>query len=81
MKLSVQDELYARAIGWEILNYLRREQPMELWEEMEQDALRVLGKIKKILDDPRRNDRDCYEKIEQIVQTFYAFGISTSRHD
>lgn len=81
MKRSVQDELYARAIGWEILNYLRGEHSMELWGEMEQDALQILEKIKHILDDPRLNDGDCYEKIEQIVQTFYAFGISTSRHD
>ena len=27
MDLSVSDELYARAIGWEVLQWLRREHP------------------------------------------------------
>lgn len=81
MRRSVRDDLYARAIGWEVLHYLQREYPAELGEEMENDALRVLAKIKRTLDDPRLNDQTCYERIEQIVQTFYAFGISTSRHD
>ena len=81
MEFSVQDELYARAIGWRVLDYLRREHPGEAAKEVEGDALRVLEKIQTILDDDTLDDSDCFERIERIVKTFYAHGLSTNRHD
>ncbi len=81
MGLSVKDELYARAIGWEVLNYLRKEHPGEIAAEIESDALRILEKIQMILNDDTLSDPDCFERIEAIVKTFYANGISTNRHD
>ena len=81
MTFSIQDELYARAIGWQGLEYLRREHPGEVAEKLEGDALRILDKIQKILDDETLNDPECFEKIELIVKTFYANGLSTNRHD
>ena len=44
MDLSVSDELYARAIGWEVLQWLRREHPEVLPRQVEGDAVRVLEK-------------------------------------
>lgn len=58
MEFSVQDELYARAIGWKVLDYLRREHPGEAAKEVEGDALRVLEKIQTILDDDTLDDSD-----------------------
>lgn len=81
MEFSVQDELYARAIGWKVLDYLRREHPGEAAKEVEGDALRVLEKIQTILDDDTLDDSDCFERIDLIVKTFYAYGLSTNRHD
>ena len=81
MEFSIQDELYARAIGWEVLNYLRREHPGEVAQKIEGDALCVLEKIQMILNDDDLDDSDCFERIELIVNTFYANGLSTNRHD
>ena len=81
MEYSVRDELYARAIGWKELEYLKDESWEATRNEAEQDALRVLEKIKGILNDPALNDRECYQKIERIVAAFYANGMDTARHD
>lgn len=81
MAFSIQDELYARAIGWEVLTYLKQKHPEDIVKEVERDALYILEKIQTILNDETLNDSDCYEKIELIVQTFYANGLSTNRHD
>lgn len=81
MEFSIQDELYARAIGWEVLNYLRREHPGEVAQKIEGDVLCVLEKIQMILNDDDLDDSDCFEWIELIVKTFYANGLSTNRHD
>ena len=81
MEFSIQDELYARAIGWEVLNYLKREHPGEVAQKIEGDALRVLEKIQMILNDDDLDDSDCFKRIELIVKTFCANGLSTNRHD
>ncbi len=81
MEFSIHDELYARAIGWQVLEYLRREHPGEAAKEIEGDALRVLEKIRTILNDHTLDDPDCFQRIDLIVQTFYANGIRTDRHD
>ena len=44
MNLSVSDELYARAIGWKMLQWLRREHSVVLPRQAEGDAVRVLEK-------------------------------------
>ena len=48
---------------------------------MENNALQILHKIKQILDDDSLDDQECFEQIEQIVETFLANGIQTTRHD
>jgi len=80
-EFTIGDELYAREIGWQVLSYLRDEHPGEVAKEIEGDALRILEKIQKILDDESLEDPDCFQRIELIVKTFYANGISTNRHD
>lgn len=81
MEFTVKDELYARTIGWEVLDYLRKEHPGEIVKEMEGDALRILEKIQTILNDDTLDDPDCFARIEAIVRAFEANGITTSRHD
>lgn len=81
MDLSVSDELYARAIGWEVLQWLRREHPEVLPRQVEGDAVRVLEKIKTVLNDDTLSDPDCFHRIERIAETFSAYGLRTSRHD
>ena len=83
MEIRVEDELYARSLGWEVLQFLKREEPqlLALRQETDSEALRILEKIRCILDDETLSDPECFERIELIVKTFYANGISTSRHD
>ena len=81
MNLSVSDELYARAIGWKMLQWLRREHSVVLPRQAEGDAVRVLEKIKTVLNDDPLSDPDCFRQIERIVETFSAYGLRTSRHD
>lgn len=83
MEIRVEDELYARSLGWEVLQFLKREehQLLALRQETDSEALRILEKIRCILDDETLSDPECFERIELIVKTFYANGIGTSRHD
>ena len=83
MEIRIEDELYARSLGWEVMNFLTREEKrlQALRQEVDSDALRVLEKIQCILNDDTLDDPDCFERIELIVRTFYANGISTNRHD
>lgn len=81
MELTIKDELYARAIGWQVLDYLRSEHTGEVAKEIEGDALRILEKIQTILNDETLDDPECFERIELIVKVFYTNGLSTDRHD
>ncbi len=49
--------------------------------EVEGDALYILEKNQTILNDDTLDDPECFERIELIVKTFYANGLSTNRHD
>ncbi len=81
MEISIRDELYARAIGWSVLTWLKEEHQEALPRGIEGDALRVLENIRIILDDNTLDDPDCCQRIELIVKTFYANGLQTGRHD
>lgn len=82
MELRIEDELYARALGWEVLRYIRQNEDkvQTLEREIEHDALQVLEQIRCILDDNALDDPECFRRVERIVQTFYAYGLSTTRH-
>ena len=80
--MSMRDELYARVIGWNILEYLgEKANTLRIGEEVAEDALDTLEKIKRLLDDEKLDDSECYERIDRIVKAFYANGISLRRHD
>lgn len=79
---KIGEELYARAIGWMVLQHLKEENVLKsVPKMMENNALQILHKIKQILDDDSLDDQECFEQIEQIVETFLANGIQTTRHD
>lgn len=83
MEIRIEDELYARSIGWEVIRFLRKDEGhlRELHEEIDSDAVRVLQKIKQILDDDTIEDAECFERIERIVNALDAYGIRSTRHD
>ena len=44
MEIRIEDELYARSLGWEVLKFLRQNENylLELQQEVNSDALQVL---------------------------------------
>lgn len=82
MDHSIFEELYAQAIGTEVLKCLHREGLLKaLAQETESAALRVLSEIQTILNDGTLDDPDCFRRIDDIVSAFHAQGLSTARHD
>lgn len=82
MEDSILGELYAQAIGTQVLKYLHKEGMLKmLAQETESAALRVLSEIQTILNDDALDDLSCFRRIEAVVNTFHAQGLSTTRHD
>ena len=81
--MKIEDELYARALGWDILDLLRRDKEhfLALRQELNSDAVRVLEEIKCIINDDTIEDPDCFQRIEHIINALDAHGILTTRHD
>lgn len=77
---TVLENLYATAIGREMLHYLKDRGP-DFWaERVESEAAALLGEIKAILDDPTLDDPECFQRIDGIVSAFHRAGLPTTRH-
>lgn len=76
------EELFAQAIGAEVLKYLSEESLLDtLTREAESAAVGALADIQTILNDETLDDPDCFCRIDAIVKTFHRRGLSTARHD
>lgn len=78
---TVSEELYARALGWEMLKFARAYGEHDLARHLDTEATSVLGRIQTILDDDTLDAPQCFQRIEAIVDAFHAAGLSTRRHD
>ncbi len=78
---TVPETLYAKAIGKQVLDFVRSGDPKKFAEQANSEAVLILEKIRAILDDLSLDDPECFQKIEAIVDTFHDAGISTVRHD
>lgn len=78
---TVPEVLCAKAIGKQIMNFMRSGEEHKFAEQANSEAALILEKIRVILDDPALDDPECFQKIEAIVDIFNDAGISTSRHD
>lgn len=82
MEDPIFEELYAQAIGKQVLKYLLKEGVLDmLAQETESAALRVLSEIQTILNDDEMDDPSCFRRIDAIVNAFHTQGLSTVRHD
>lgn len=82
MESPIFEELYAQAIGAQVLKYLLQEGALEtLAGKTESAALRTLSEIQAILNDDALDDPSCFRRIDAVVNTFHARGLSTTRHD
>ncbi len=78
---TVPEALYAKAIGKQVMDFVRSGDPKKFAEQADSEAVLILEKIRAILDDLSLDDPECFQKIEAIVDVFHAAGISTVRHD
>lgn len=82
MEQTIFEEVFANLIGKKVLQYCKTQHMLdEAAQQVESEALAVLAQIKRTLDDETLNDPECFHRIEAIIDTFYAHGITTSRHD
>ena len=81
MGLDISRDMYAKAVGDLVLNYVDTLRPYELSPIAESGALKLISQIKAILDEGDTGDSECFHRIDEIVNAFYESGIYTSRHD
>jgi len=77
---TIEERLYAQAIGWEVLRYAKAYDTHELARKVDSDAIDLIKKIKAILDDLTLDDPDCFLRIDAIVRAFHSYDLSTDRH-
>lgn len=81
MGLEISKNSYEQAIGRMVLEYVDKLKPYELSPLAESEALRLIAKIKMILNDDDVSDAECFHRIGEIVNAFDESGIYTHRHD
>lgn len=82
MKLTIAEELAAQAIGLEVLEHLEQTwTPERLTQAAESRALKALEDIRRVLDDGKLEDPECFRRIEAIVNAMEENGLHTIRHD
>ena len=78
---SISEALFTQAIGADVVNYIRGCDPNAFAKPMETEAIRLLEKIRQILNDPDLDDSTCFLRIDAIVSAFWQSGIPVDRHD
>ncbi len=82
MELSCYEQLMAQELGIEVLKHLKEKGDLkELERKTECKSLRVLEEIRRVLNDGSLDDKECFHRIEVIVNTMETNGIHTTRHD
>ena len=76
----VLKQLYARAIGELVVQHLDTVGAQELARLAQGEAVKLICRIREILDDPTLQDGECFQRIDAIVSAFHAAGIPTRRH-
>lgn len=76
--MCIRRESMEKELGRVALDFLEALNYEVIQNRAESKALKALGDIRAILDDPGLDDFQC---IEEIVQVFEGLGVSTARHD
>lgn len=80
MEPSILEELYAKAIGGEVLRYVKDYDPRILSQRVNSSAVALLEQILAALNDPALDDPQCVRRIQALVDAFAAAGVHTVRH-
>lgn len=81
MGFDVSRGVYAKAVGDLVINYIHAFRPCELSSMAESEALKLIGRIRDILNEDDASDKECFYRIDEIVNAFAESGVSTHRHD
>lgn len=82
VELTAQEELAVKAIGLEVMRYLKQEETIQkVARETEKRAIEVLEEIRRILNDDSLEDPECFQRIEAILTVLEEAGLFTTRHD
>lgn len=57
-----------------------KDERIDRGQQVDGAAVKLLERIKAILDDDALDDPECFHRIDAIVDTFHEAGIPTSRH-
>ncbi len=79
-ELTVQEALWAKSMGREVLNYVKS-RGVDMDRQIHDEAVELLEKIKAILDDDSLSDPACFHRIDVMVDAFQTAGVPTARHD
>lgn len=77
---TISEELYARAIGLEILKYVKDCDLHRLARQVNTEALLLIQEILEILDDAALDDPECFSRVDLLVRAFHSCGLLTTRH-
>ena len=81
MSEQILKAVYVRGIRELTLKFWESVKREELVPVMESKALDIIAEIKAVLDNEALNDKECFQRIEDIITIFQANGIDTTRHD
>ena len=77
---SIEERLYAKAIGYEVIQWAKEYNPSLLSGQVHTDAILLIKEIQSILNDETLNDPDCFYRIAAIISAFDHAGLTTTRH-
>lgn len=78
----VAEELLAQTIGEVVLHAINLDDMRTYAQALvEKEAVAVLQEIKAVLDSPDLDDKDCFQRIEEILSVWSLHGLTTGRHE
>lgn len=74
--------LYYASLGKAVLEYTGLIHPEVMEKAMESRAVRTLEAIRRVLEDERYDDPECFERVDALVMLYYReLGVSVNRHN
>lgn len=77
---TISEELFARAIGREVLNYVKNYSLHPMARQVNTEAVLLIQEILDILDDASLDDPECFDRVDRLVHAFHSRGLLTTRH-
>lgn len=74
--------LYHASLGKMVLDYAERTDTAVIERAMENRAIRTLEAIRRVLEDDRYDDPECFERVDALVMLYFReLEIRINRHN